>query len=157
MQCTRNSNKGRRGCGKSQAWFGRKKHERKNDELLRYIHHARNIDDHGIMGTTLAGAEIRVLEGTIYNVTPVVQDREVSFVTTGSLGTKAETIQYLALKIVHDDRYHDSFMPPRMHLGKPIRTEDDAKALVHALDVARLGYAYLKALIDEAATLPVHI
>src|SRR6516165_1236564 len=69
---------GSKGCGKSQAWFGRKKHERKNDELLRYIHHARNIDDHGIMGTTLAGAEIRVLEGTIYNVTPVVQDREVS-------------------------------------------------------------------------------
>lgn len=148
---------GSKGCGKSQAWFGRKKHERKNDELLRYIHHARNTDDHGMMGTTLAGVEIRVLEGTIYNIEPVIQDREVGLVTTGSIGAKTETTQYLALKMVHDDRYGDDFMPPRVHLGKPIRAGDDAKALVRALDVARLGYAYLEALIGEATALPVHI
>lgn len=148
---------GSKGCGKSQAWFGRKKHERKNDELLRYIHHARNTDDHGITGTTLAGVEIRVLEGTIYNVKPVIQDREVGFVTTGSIGSKTEMTQYLALKMVRDDRYGDNFMPPRTHLGKPIRPDDDVKALVRALDVARLGYAYLEALIGEAGTLPVHV
>ena len=79
---------GSKGCGKSEAWFGRKKHERKNDELLCYIHHARNTDDHGITGTTLAGADIRVLEGTIYDIKPVMQDREVSFVTTGSIGAR---------------------------------------------------------------------
>ena len=47
-------------------------------------------------------------------------------------------------------------MPPCIHLGKLIRPGDDAKSLVRALDVARLGYAYLEALIEEAATLPVH-
>src|ERR1700732_2996063 len=39
---------GAKGGGRSEAWFGRMKHDRKNDELLNYIHHARNVDEHGI-------------------------------------------------------------------------------------------------------------
>src|SRR5690606_27755019 len=34
--------------GKSSAWFGRKKKERKDDPLLRYLHYARNSDEHGV-------------------------------------------------------------------------------------------------------------
>jgi hypothetical protein len=34
--------------GKSAGWFGRKKKERKDDPLLRFLHHARNSDEHGI-------------------------------------------------------------------------------------------------------------
>ena len=39
---------GAKGFGKSEAWFGRKKNERRTDELLRYNHHARNSEEHGI-------------------------------------------------------------------------------------------------------------
>jgi hypothetical protein len=38
--------------GKSKAWYGRKKHERKNDPLLSYLHHARNAAEHGIQRIT---------------------------------------------------------------------------------------------------------
>src|SRR5690554_4837888 len=39
---------GSRGNGKSEAWFGRKKNERRTDPLLQYVHQARNSDEHGI-------------------------------------------------------------------------------------------------------------
>src|SRR5438045_1159874 len=39
---------GSKGCGKSEGWFGRKKHERRSDPLLSYIHHARDADEHGL-------------------------------------------------------------------------------------------------------------
>lgn len=38
--------------GKSKAWFDSKKHERRTNTLLRYVHHARNADEHGIRRVT---------------------------------------------------------------------------------------------------------
>jgi hypothetical protein len=38
--------------GQSKAWFGRKRHERRTNPLLRYIHHARNADEHGLAKVT---------------------------------------------------------------------------------------------------------
>jgi hypothetical protein len=43
---------GAKSIGKSNAWFGQKADERKNDALLTYIHHARNADEHGIKPIT---------------------------------------------------------------------------------------------------------
>jgi len=37
---------------KSMGWFGQKKYERKTDSFLRYIHHARNVDEHGLARVT---------------------------------------------------------------------------------------------------------
>lgn len=34
--------------GSSKGWYGKKKNERRKDPLLRYIHFARNTDEHGI-------------------------------------------------------------------------------------------------------------
>lgn len=34
--------------GQSMPWFGRKKHDRRTDAALRYVHHARNADEHGL-------------------------------------------------------------------------------------------------------------
>ena len=44
---------GAKGCPKSEGWYGRKKHERKKDQLLLYLKEARAADHHGITGTTL--------------------------------------------------------------------------------------------------------
>ena len=38
---------GAKGYGRSEAWYGRVKHLRKNDPVLRYVHFARNSDEHG--------------------------------------------------------------------------------------------------------------
>ena len=34
--------------GRSKGWFDSKKHERKTDPLLNYLHHARNADEHSL-------------------------------------------------------------------------------------------------------------
>jgi hypothetical protein len=39
---------GSKGHTKSEAWWGRKIHERRIDPLLLYLHHARNADEHSI-------------------------------------------------------------------------------------------------------------
>jgi hypothetical protein len=37
---------------RSTAWYGRQKHTRRTDPLLSYLHHARNIDEHGLEPVT---------------------------------------------------------------------------------------------------------
>jgi hypothetical protein len=44
---------GSRTNGRSRAWYGRIKNVRKNDELLSYLHHARNSEEHGLDGSLL--------------------------------------------------------------------------------------------------------
>jgi len=43
------SAQGAKGYGRSEAWFGRKKKERRDDDLLKYMWQARNSDEHGIV------------------------------------------------------------------------------------------------------------
>jgi hypothetical protein len=43
---------GTKGFDKSRNWFGKKKHERKNDPLLCYLQHARNADEHNVPSVT---------------------------------------------------------------------------------------------------------
>lgn len=38
--------------GTSKGWFGRKKHDRRTDPALRYVHHARNADEHRLKKVT---------------------------------------------------------------------------------------------------------
>jgi hypothetical protein len=47
--------------GSSAGWFGRKKKERKDDPVLRYLHHARNSDEHGIERVAARGGNERDL------------------------------------------------------------------------------------------------
>jgi hypothetical protein len=43
---------GAKGNNESYAWWGLKRHERRTDPLLRYSHHARNADEHGLAEIT---------------------------------------------------------------------------------------------------------
>lgn len=45
---------GSKGHGPSEAWYARKNQERKTDETLRYIHQARNAEEHSIEGSDSA-------------------------------------------------------------------------------------------------------
>jgi hypothetical protein len=50
---------GAKGTNKSYAWWGEKRHERRTVPLLRYAHHARNADEHGLAEITKgAGAQV---------------------------------------------------------------------------------------------------
>jgi len=138
---------GAKGCGISEGWFGRKKHDRKKDELLRYLHHARNVDEHGIGGTLLLYTNIRAAQGRLHGVQVTASDDDATFMPVGDRDAKMTVTKYVGIKAVKDTRYNDTFLPPREHLGQPLNEPT-------ALDVARLGLAYLEKLVSEARQLP---
>lgn len=129
---------------KDHAWFGQIKKERKDDELLSYIHHARNSDEHTISDITKIEKTTTVLTG-IYNIAndplkgagkDYVQAFELSTLPTPSL----------VLLPVHDDRYGDTFAVPGRHLDQ-LLIDWSPQA------VAQLAFAYLARMLDVARAL----
>ncbi|MBW9332467.1 hypothetical protein FEE59_02970 [Herbaspirillum sp. RU 5E] len=143
--------KGSKTNGKSEAWFGRMKHERKSDPLLSYLHHARNADEHGIIriatphtggfstqgpGTSIT---VRSVPGKIDTYTVEARDAN---------GNQIEPLRVppaLTLDRVFDDRFKDWTEVPMMHLGKALPNQSPFL-------FASLGAAYLENLLREAGT-----
>jgi hypothetical protein len=135
--------------GPSAGWFGRKKKERKDDELLSYLHHARNSDEHGIADITrrkpggwgIAGGGKYRIDGVIGPQT----DLRVTHLggEPPRLIVDRPSIQLIP---VTDNRYGDTFSPPTRHMGT-------ALADISPLAIAKLGHTYLKRLLEEAAGL----
>lgn len=137
---------GAKGCGKSQAWYGRKKQERKKDELLSYIHHARNSEIHGLDVSGVGhGIDVRAARGC-----EVIRDETGAWVGLNVEQGREVSVKVvppgLVLKQVKDERYGDFFDPPLMHRGMPIQ-EPVAESLVG------LAYEYLEKMVREAERL----
>jgi hypothetical protein len=144
---------GAKGSGPSNAWFGRKKHERKTDPLLRYIHQARNADEHGLEAITSVDLPTFSVGGGGTYDTKVIEGGplphlEITY-RSGPPPQVTFTGPRLKLVRVKDDRYGDHCDPPTIHLGVAIADQS-------VLNVATLGLAYLEAtLLEEAIRLPV--
>jgi hypothetical protein len=139
---------GAKSSARSTAWFGRVKRLRKTDPLLRYLHHARNSDEHGIEDTThrkALGAEWIWPDGQktlIRFDDPNVQLRETS---SGDVPLD-RLIHYTDLVPVTDRRYGDSFEPPDTHLDRAVTTRDPVQ-------IANIAIGYLQSLVAEAKEL----
>jgi hypothetical protein len=130
------------GSGKSAAWFGRKKSQRKTDPLLRYIHHARNAEEHGIERVTRrASSRVTVEAGTYVQLRSDGENWNIEHM----IGSIQPAYDRVALVPVRDSRFGDIFQPPWQHLGQtlPDRTPKT---------IATLGLSYLERMIEEAAT-----
>lgn len=123
--------------GKSAAWFGRVKKERKDDHLLRYLHHARNSDEHSIN-------DITAVRDWSYRLHPVKSDEE------GILAFQVESRPEPSwiLLTVRDDRFGDAFDPPGWHMGNALIDESP-------INVAKVGYSYMESLIDVAEAMGI--
>lgn len=140
---------GAKGHGKSDVWFGLKKEERANDELLRYIKQARNIEEHSVM-ESVEQHGLRLVPDNPY--TKVVSD--------GSDG-KPVQVSYevgkpFSMRVLHPGPYllpvinrGVTFNPPSKHLGEPMPDQ-------RPITVMKLALAYLEKMIDEAKALPPH-
>lgn len=131
--------------GTSNAWFGRKKHDRGEDALLRYLHHARNTEEHGLEGSTVEAAQMQLggqgfIEKLVWRNGQLEEFR-------ASPGIEVRIDRRAMLVTVHDKRFGDSFEPPQTHLDQPLT---DASPQ----NVATLALAYLEGLVAEAAKLP---
>lgn len=138
---------------KSKPWYGRKKHLRRNDPLLRYMHAARNADEHGIEPV------VEVKPGFFQIGSPgeavhigrlVVERGVIKQLSLNPVSGRYPQVRHenavCKLKPVFDSRYGDTFDPPTEHLGLPLEKAD-------AVSVAKLWLAYLTDLVSEAEKL----
>jgi hypothetical protein len=137
---------GVKGNGKSEAWFGKQKHARRKDPILRYLHFARNSDEHGIervterahdsnFGPPKAFWEQEELEIRLLNPTTMEPVEGV---------TKAWAHgPHLKLVRANDSRYGDYVDPP----------EFEGEFPHHPILLAERAVPLLEALISEARRL----
>jgi hypothetical protein len=138
--------------GKSAGWYGRKKKERRDDPLLRYLHHARNSDEHGIE---------RIVEryndtGPIWGHRPKFGERipvTIQAIDPNTHELIGEAVPGFypgsTIKLIRavDTRFNDFCDPPQSHLGSRIRYCREP------VDIGELGLGYLRALVAEAEEL----
>lgn len=141
---------GARGCSISTPWFGRKRHDRKSDPLLAYVHQARNADEHGLRDSAQP-AYTFAISGNGY-----VRSFSIGSATDGfpvKLDADPGVEMHIACKPilvdVLDDRFDDVFPVPDRHGGQLIPPEARTPGMI-----AHFAIAYLQGLIEEARKLP---
>ncbi len=145
--------------GKSLSWFGRKKNERRKDPLLRYLHFARNSDEHGIEKIT----ENHV-SGSIGDIRPKFNERhritihKVDQTTWEPTGERSKGIfpgSHIKCVRVFDSRFGDHCDPPLDHFGDPILIPENPEisGAEYPDVLAETALPYLRRMIDEAKSL----
>jgi hypothetical protein len=132
------------------AWFGRKKHERKADSLLQYMHQARNADEHGIEPVAHFGGR-RLIVGGLPGQSIRVQINSMSidhadFTATADVGEPIVHYTPVVAKLVPVKNHGVLFEPPTEFNGK--RLDDDRPETVGELLVM-----HLDRIIEEASQL----
>ncbi len=141
--------------GKSAGWYGRKKNERRRDPLMRFLHQARNSDEHGIERVAERGGNPRELfSGRKLKFNERIEYR-IERDDGKPIGSNGEQFTMgwfygpsLTMIRVHDRLHKDSCDPPTEHMGKPLERDDNS-----LIGVASLGLTYLRSLVAEAETL----
>ncbi len=143
--------KGSKVSPQSRQWFGQKKRERRTDDLLNYMHQARNAAEHGLHPLLDLGPMERdrsAMDGIVDYKTEVDED---GLWALGSDKTgKPFRVQMgppdHKLARVYDDRSDRWIDPPRTHLGSELRSNSP-------FPVSEIWKAYLKTMISEADAL----
>lgn len=134
----------------SDRWFAAKKAERKSDELLRYLHHARNAQEHSIRVISSSG--ITVLRGNI-RLRGGGDTASLTFATDheGKGFASSENVsnfEFLEDEIVLEDVVDRgvTYQVPKQHLGSAISHLENRQ-------IIELARKYFEILIKEASTL----
>jgi hypothetical protein len=141
--------------GKSAAWFGRKKKDRKDDPLLSYIHHARNSDEHGIENITSRHQSYKMPDNNPIGLLEIIvpEGKSVDDIALIAPDGTRHPVQvprhnFIRMQTVTDSRYGDDFPVPETHLGKPLEIDQITPSAISIL-----ALSYLKDLIAEATDL----
>lgn len=144
---------GAKSSAESRQWFGGKKKERRNDDLLQYLFQARNDGEHGLGDVTeLSPGHLRV--GTLkpgYSQAIQLSLRvdasgHISHLDTQSLDGKPVRVEQRgphAILTPVTGRGGEKYDLPKKHLGEELESQDPA-------DVGALGLRYLISLVEEA-------
>lgn len=139
--------------GQSSAWFGRMKHVRKTDPLLRYIHHARNAEEHSIDASTRTVRQrVPVPVSTDqYEVAKSEQKighgesalRILKAPEDGKLRIKTKLVSMAGIQLQRVKDRGEYFDPPTSHLDAPLADRSPK-------GVAEAAVSYLTTLIGDA-------
>jgi hypothetical protein len=130
---------------KSRAWFGKRKHEQRQDELLTYLLHARNADRHGIKSVAVASGI--TARGSKYTTVLTKPDGDLDEVITEAGKPMHLQVLLPGVWLLPVTDRGVTFDPPKVHLGGQL--QDD----LVASDVTGLTIAYLRQMIEEAEAL----
>lgn len=139
--------------GASEGWYGRVKHIRKTDELLRYLHHARNADLHGLDQSVQHKFNAPIIE-TVKTAAEVDKSKGEYLlrINTGRPDQpwliKAKFPATIKLIPVIDDRDKSVFPVPQSHLGQKLPT-------MKIPELAALALKFFEGVIAEAETIIV--
>jgi hypothetical protein len=135
----------------SDQWYGRKKHERKTDPLLQYLHQARNADEHGIepIAEHVPGGMFIGAPGEAVHIDYMGPDgkggREVRLKPVdGKLPTVGVIAPHPRLVPVRNRGV--TYAPPHEHLGSKLSEASPSVVATNAV-------AYHEALLSEAEAL----
>ena len=140
---------GAKGSGPAGGWLGKKLRERRKDELLSYIHQARNFDEHNLQGAIQYVHQPRVsfVDGEGYTIIRQAKGSGQELrITRKDPHAKIQLRVKLPgahLKPVKD-RFGHVYNPPETHLGKPLTDK-------RPIAVAKLALSYLEQLVSEAS------
>jgi hypothetical protein len=133
-------------------WFGAKKRQRKEDELLQYIHQARHSDEHSIekvaavspghtaIGRAAPGYSSSIVLNTLPDGRLHVRSMDGKPVL---LEVKNPTIELRPVTGLGPVVYN----PPAQHRGKPLPDNSP-------MTIAKLGLQFLSELLEEADSFP---
>ena len=132
--------------GPSKRWYDTIENIRRTDDLLSYIRHARNADEHGVESVTHAkpgGIGISPKVGNTLHVDYLEMNK--GQMTLGPELAKNAIIEFIPVSI-HLSAVRDrasTYQPPKPHLGNPIQNA----TLIGAAEAA---ITYLEAALSEA-------
>jgi hypothetical protein len=137
--------------GPAKGWYDKIEHARKTDELLIYVRHARNADEHGVEEITqkqmrhiLMKPKDRTKRTQVDYVGMRTDPSGNTTVAAGPIAMQNLNIEVTPSKVVLipvRDR-GSTYQPPAQHLGMPITPDP--------IEVARLALAYLEATLADA-------
>lgn len=140
----------------STAWFGKRKRQRKVDPLLRYLHQARNAEEHGIRGSSYSVATRATNPGRGVKIVNNEEGELVRLEVPQDIPLGAPVAQLIPAGVrlvpVLDGRSRQTFHPPREHLGIAIPVEPPLSR-DHPLTVARPALRYLEEMVEDAKKL----
>jgi hypothetical protein len=142
---------GAKGSSKSDAWFAKRRQERRQDPLLCYMQHARNADEHNVPSVTALDRERMVFhEGdkAVASVDDMVGNKGI-FHHPGDKPPDLPKIDHIRIyperaKLIRVRDRNVDYDPPTEHLGSTIPE-------VSPLTVARLMLNYVEAMTIEAS------
>ena len=130
---------------KIRAWWGKKVNERRSEELLRYVWHARNADEHGIRPVTdLHPGSIREVSPTNEEAEKLRRQMQNQPLPYAPIALLEIVNPHVKLVSVYDRGVR--FDPPNTFRGAPISSP-------HPHNVGLLALSYIEEMLKEAEAL----